>query len=65
VSSAIMTWIEDEGDTEVKDKKSGDLWCEAPESKTHSKYDILEKLWGNWPTKKEADLACGCKKRNF
>jgi hypothetical protein len=29
--------------------------------KTHSKYNIPEELWGNWPTKEEADIACGCK----
>jgi hypothetical protein len=29
VSSAVMTWMEDEGDTEAKDKESGDIWCEA------------------------------------
>jgi hypothetical protein len=41
------------------------MWCEALESKTHSEYDILEELKGNWPTKKEADNAYGCKEINF
>jgi hypothetical protein len=47
VPLTIITGMEGEGDIEVKDKESWDIWCEAPESKTHSEYDILEKLWGN------------------
>ena len=57
--------MEDKGDTEVKDEESGDKWWEAPESKTHSKCDIPEELWGNWPMEEEADIACGCKERNL
>jgi hypothetical protein len=64
VSLAVMIGIEDKRNTKTKDEESGDIWCEAPESKTHSDYDILEELWGNWPTKK-TDMACGCKERNF
>jgi len=47
VPLTVITGMEGEGDIEVKDKESWDIWCEAPESKTHSEYDILEKLWGN------------------
>jgi len=25
--SIDMTWLEDEGDTNAKDKESGDIWC--------------------------------------
>jgi hypothetical protein len=65
VLSTVMTWIKDEGDTKANDEESGDIWCEASESKTHSKYDILEELWGNWHIKEEVDIACRCKERNF
>lgn len=34
----------------------------ALESKIHSKYDMSEELWGNWPTEKET---CDWEKRNF
>ena len=53
------------GDTKVKDEKYRDRWCEAPKSKTYSKFNIPEQLWGNWPIEEEADIACGCKERNF
>jgi len=65
VPSIVITRMEDEGDTKVKDEESGDIWWEAPESKTHSKYDIPEELWGNWPMEEEADITCGCKETNF
>jgi len=65
VPSAVITGMEGEGDTKVKDEESGDIWCEAAESKTHSKCDILEELWGNWLTEEEADIAYGCKEKNF
>jgi hypothetical protein len=65
VLSTIITGMEDEGDIEVKDEESWDIWCEAPESKTYLEYDTLEELWGNWPTEGEADIACGYKERNF
>ena len=48
-----------------KDEESGDIWYEAPESKTHSEYGILEELWGNWPTKEETYIVFSCKKRNL
>jgi len=57
--------MEGEGGTKIKDKEYKDIWCEVPKSKTYSECDILEELWGNWPTKKEASIACGYKKRNF
>ena len=57
--------MEDKGDTEVKDEESGDKWWEAPESKTHSKFDIPEELWGNWPMEGEMNITYGCKERNF
>jgi len=47
VSSAVITGMESEGDIKVKDEESGDIWCEAPESKTHLECDIPEELWGN------------------
>jgi hypothetical protein len=47
VPSAVITRMEGEGDTKVKDEESGDIWCEALESKTHLECDILEELWGN------------------
>jgi hypothetical protein len=25
--SIVMTWLEDEGDTNAKDKESRDIWC--------------------------------------
>jgi hypothetical protein len=25
--SIVMTWLEDEGDTNAKDKEYGDIWC--------------------------------------
>ena len=65
VSSTIIIGMEGEGNIKVKDKESGDIWCEAPESKTCSKCDILEELWGNWLTEEEADIAYGCKEKNF
>jgi len=40
VPLAIITRMEGEGETEVKDEESGDIWCEASESKTHSECDI-------------------------
>jgi hypothetical protein len=43
VSSAVMTRIENERDTEAKDKEFGDIWCKVPESKTHSKWYIYLK----------------------
>jgi len=43
VSSAVMTRIENEKDTEAKDKEFGDIWCKVPESKTHSKWYIYLK----------------------
>jgi len=65
VSSTVITGMEGEGDTKVKDEEYRDIWCEELESKTYSKFDILEELWGNWPTKEEANIACGCKERHF
>jgi len=65
VPSAVITGMDDEGDTEVKYKESGDIWWEAQESKTHLECDILEELWGNWPMKEKADIAYGCEERNF
>lgn len=47
VLSAVITGIEGERDTKVKDEEYGDIWCKAPESKTHSECDIPEELWGN------------------
>jgi hypothetical protein len=44
VPSTVITGMEDEGDMKVKDEESGDIWWEAPESKTHSECDILEEL---------------------
>ena len=65
VPSAVITGMEDEGDAKVKDEESGDIWWEAPESKTHSECDIPEELWGNWPMEEEAEIVYGCKERNF
>jgi len=65
VPSTVITWMEGEGDIEVKDEESGDIWCEAPKSKTYLECDILEKLWGNWPMKVKVNIACDCKERNF
>jgi hypothetical protein len=42
VSSAVITEMKGEGNIEVKDEESGDIWCEAQESKTHSECDIPE-----------------------
>jgi len=64
VPSIIITRMEGEGGTKTKDREYKDIWCEAPESRTYSEYDILEELWGNWPTE-EASIACAYKKRNF
>jgi len=47
VSSAIITRIEGEGDTKVKNEESRDIWYEEPESKTHSECNIPVELWGN------------------
>jgi hypothetical protein len=47
VPSTVIIGMEGEGDTKVKNEEYGDIWCEAPESKTYSKYDIPEELWGN------------------
>jgi hypothetical protein len=41
VSSAVITEIEGVGDMKVKDKEPKDIWCDAPEFKTHSECDIL------------------------
>jgi hypothetical protein len=57
--------MEGEGDTEVKDEESGDIWRVTPKSKIHSECDILEELWGNWPIKGEADIACDCKEEKL
>jgi len=65
VSSAVITGIKGEGDTEVKDEESGDIWYETSESKTHLKYNIPEELWGNWLAKEKVYIVCGCKERNF
>jgi hypothetical protein len=65
LSLAVITRMEGEGDKDVKDEESRDIWCEAPESKTYSKCDIPEELWGNWPMKGETNIAFGCKERNF
>jgi len=43
--------MEGEGGTKIKDKEYEDICCEVPKSKTYSECDILEELWGNWPTK--------------
>jgi hypothetical protein len=61
----VIIGMEGGGDIEVKDEESRGMWCKAPESKTHSKYDILEQLWGNWLAKEEANIVCGCKEKNF
>jgi hypothetical protein len=65
VPSTIITRIDGERNTKVKDEESEGIWCVAPESKTHSECDITEELWGNWSTKEEVDISCGCKERNF
>jgi len=57
--------MEGKGETKVKDEESRDIWCEAPESKTHSECDIPKELWGNWLMEEEVNIACGCKKRNL
>ena len=64
VPSTIIIRMEGEGDIQVKDEY-GDIWCEATKSKTYLEYDIPKELWGNWPMKEEANIACGCKDRNF
>jgi hypothetical protein len=64
VPSAVTIGMEGEGDIKVKDE-SEDIWCEVTKSKTHLEYDIPKELWGNWPMKEEANIACGCKDRNF
>jgi len=65
VPSTVITGMEGEGKTKVKDEESRDIWCKAPESKTHSECDIPEELLGNWPMEEEVDIVCGCKERNF
>jgi hypothetical protein len=65
VSSAVMTRIENERDTEAKDKEFEDIWCEVPESKTHSECDISKELWGKWSMEEETYIDCGCKERNL
>jgi hypothetical protein len=62
-----MTGIQDEENTKAKDIEfgDGDIWCETPKSKINLKYDIPEKLWGNWSIEEEANTTCGCKERNF
>ena len=60
VSSIVKTNVEDKKE---KDKESGDIWWEAPESKTHIEKDILEELVIGKP--KKADIVCGCVARNF
>jgi hypothetical protein len=65
VSSAVITGIKSKGDIKVKNEESRDIWCEAPKSKTRSECDILEELWGNWPTKEKADNIYECNERNF
>jgi hypothetical protein len=45
VPFTVMIWLKDKGDTKIKDEESRDIWCEAPESKTHLGCDIPEKLW--------------------
>jgi hypothetical protein len=57
MSSTVITGIEGEDDTKVKDEESRDIWCEALESKIHSECDIPEELWGNWPMKEEMNIA--------
>ena len=39
---------EDIGDNEAKYKKSGGIWWEALESKTHVEKDILEEVLIDW-----------------
>ena len=39
---------EDIGDKEAKDKKSGGIWWETLESKTHVEKDILEEVLIDW-----------------
>jgi hypothetical protein len=65
VPSAVITGIEGKGDTEVKDKESGDMWCEALESITHLECDIPKELRENCHMEEEMDNACGCKEKNF
>ena len=65
VLSTVITGIEGERDTKIKDEEYGDIWCKAPESKTHSECDIPEELWGNWHIEEEVDIVYGCRKRNF
>jgi hypothetical protein len=65
VPSVVITRLEGEWVIEVKDEESRDIWCEAPEFKTHSECDMPEELWENWPMKGEADIAYSCKERNF
>ena len=57
MSLAVIIGIKSKGDIEVKNKKSRDIWCKALKSKTQSECDILEELWGNWPTWIVCDLA--------
>jgi len=44
VTSIIITRMEGEGGTKIKDKEYEDIWCEVPKSKTYSECDILEEL---------------------
>jgi hypothetical protein len=39
-----MTGIEYEWDTKAKDEESKDIWYEASESNTYSKFDIPKEL---------------------
>ena len=44
VPSIVITGMEGEGDTKVKNEESRDIWCEALESKNYLEYGIPEEL---------------------
>ena len=59
VPSAVMTDTGDAEDNEVKAVKSGDMWWEAPESKTHKEENIPEEPEEDKPKEEDADIADG------
>ena len=67
VPSTVITDTQDVLEKVMKGDKFGDIWWEAPKSKTHTEEDILEVLELDKPIGEEvlADIACGWVAKNF
>jgi len=65
VPSAVITWMEGEGVIEVKDEESKDIWCEAPESKTHSECEYMRTCEKNNLRKEKRTLLVAVRRETF